>query len=54
MKLKNGSSRALAINGAVKWFIVLTTSIVFSQQGGIGKKDLFYNPELDFYIGEEA
>jgi len=24
------------------------------KQGGIGKKDLFYNPELDFYIGEEA
>ena len=25
-----------------------------AQQGGIGKKDQFSNPELDFYIGEEA
>ena len=53
MKPKNGSSRALAINGAVERLIVLIW-LIFSQQGGIGKKDLFYNPELDFYIGEEA
>ena len=44
----------MGINGAVKRLIVLISAIVFSQQGGIGKKDLFYNPELDFYIGEEA
>jgi len=24
------------------------------KQGGINKKDNFNNPELDFYIGEEA
>ena len=29
-------------------------SLCCSQQGGIGAKNKFSNPELDFYIGEEA